>query len=105
MSQLLLPCRGCHRHVESHETSCPFCGVPLSPTQPCNGRCSGLPAARLARAALVAAGAALLGAACQSSQSVIAPYGTPPHFDAGTDSPQDAGAPTDGSPDANDAEK
>ena len=28
MSQLL-PCPACHRHVESHETSCPFCLVAL----------------------------------------------------------------------------
>jgi hypothetical protein len=100
----LIPCPGCHRHVESHETSCPFCRVALSPTRPCTGACSGLPAARLARAALVAAGAALLGAAC-SSQSAIVPYGVSPFPDAGTDSPQDAGAPADGSPDADDADK
>jgi len=100
----LVPCRACQRHVTSDETSCPFCQA-LSPTSPCTGACSGLPSARLARAALVAAGAALLGAACQSSHSAIVPYGIPPHFDAGTESPQDGGAPTDGSPDANDAEK
>ena len=98
----LHPCPACQRHVASTEMSCPFCGVALSPTRPCTGRCSGLPAPRLARAALVAAGAALLGAACESSQSVLAPYGTPPHFDAATESPPDAGTPTDGSPDADD---
>lgn len=100
MSQLL-PCPACNRHLEFHETSCPFCGAALSPAPPCTGSCSGGATTRLARAALVAAGAALVGAACSSSQSVIAPYGTPPHFDAGTESPQDAGAPTDGSPDTN----
>ena len=99
----LLPCGACGRNVKADETACPFCGAALSPPRPCAGGCSGLAAARLARAALVAAGAALLGAAaCDSSPSVVPPYGVPPHFDAGTDSPQDGGAPTDGSPDAND---
>ena len=97
----LIPCRACQRHVASNEASCPFCGA-HSPAQPCTG-CSGPTAARLAQAALVAAGAAaLLGASC-SSNSVIVPYGLPPHQDATVDSPQDAGAPTDGSPDTDDA--
>jgi hypothetical protein len=100
----LVPCPGCDRHVRSDETTCPFCQAALAPTRPCVGGCSGPPAARLARAALVAAGAALLGAACQS-QSVLAPYGTPPHFDAGTQSDRDAGEPTDGPPDSGDAAK
>jgi hypothetical protein len=99
----LIPCPGCQRHVQSQETSCPFCQVALSPARPCTG-CSGPLPARLARAALVAAGAALLGAACQS-QSAIVPYGVSPFPDAGTDSANDAGAPTDGSPDTDDAAK
>ena len=99
----LVPCPGCDRHVRSDETTCPFCQAALAPARPCVG-CSGPPAARLARAALVAAGAALLGAACQS-QSVLVPYGVPPHFDAGTQSDRDAGAPTDGTPDSGDAAK
>jgi hypothetical protein len=100
----LVPCPGCDRHVESGETTCPFCQAALAPRQPCVGGCSGPPAARLARAALVAAGAALLGAACQS-QSVLAPYGTPPppHVDAGAQSDRDAGKRTDGPPDSVDA--
>lgn len=102
MSQLL-PCRACQRHVNSEETSCPFCQA-LAPTKACTGACSGLLSARLARAALVAAGAALLGAACESNSAIV-PYGIPPQFDAGTESPQDGGAPTDGSPDADDAAK
>jgi hypothetical protein len=53
----------------------------------------------------VAAGAALLGAACESSQSVLAPYGTPPHFDGATQSHPDAGEATDGPRDAGDAAK
>jgi hypothetical protein len=105
MSQLV-PCPGCDRHVRSDETTCPFCQAALAPTRPCVGGCSAPPPARLARAALVAAGAALLGAACQS-QSVIAPYGAspPPHFDAGAQPDRDAGAPTDGTPDSGDAAK
>ena len=102
MSQLL-PCPACQRHVESHETSCPFCAAALSPTPACAGGCSGPP--RLARAALLAAGAALLGAACQSSRSAIVPYGIAPYPDAGADSTPDDGAPTDGAPDAGDATK
>jgi hypothetical protein len=102
MSQLV-PCRACQRHVKSDETSCLSCQA-VSPARPCTGACSGLPSARLARAALVAAGAALLGAAC-SSNSAIVPYGIPPQFDAGAEAPQDGEAPTDGAPDADDAAK
>ena len=98
----LLPCPACQRHVTSNEAACPFCGAALSPARPCAG-CSDPPAARVARAALVAAGAALLGAACSSS--FTPPYGTPPHFDAATESSPDGGAPTDGSPNANDSAK
>jgi hypothetical protein len=98
----LAPCPGCDRHVESGETTCPFCQAALAPRQPCVGGCSGPPAGRLARAALVAAGTALLGAACQS-QSVLAPYGTPPQFDASAQAHQDAGKPTDGATDSSDA--
>jgi len=103
MSQLV-PCPACQRHVESNEASCPFCEAALSQTRPCAGGCSS-PPARLARAALVAAGAALLGASCSSSQSTVVPYGVPPHVDGGTDAPQDAGTPPDGSPDTNDGSK
>ena len=105
----LVPCPGCDRHVKADETTCPFCQVALAP-QRCAGRCSRSSTARLAGAALVAAGAALLGAACESSQSVLAPYGTPPHFDAGTPADSaggqtDAGGPTDGAADSGDAAK
>jgi hypothetical protein len=101
----LFPCPACQRHVESTETACPFCQVALVPRTPCVGRCSSSPTpARLAGAALVAAGAALMGAACQS-QSVLAPYGLAPHFDASPQSNHDAGEPTDGRPDAGDSNK
>jgi hypothetical protein len=112
----LVPCPGCDRHVKSEDTTCPFCQAALAPARPCTG-CSGPSAPRLVRAALVAAGAALLGAACQSSTSVLVPYGVPPHFDAaapsggdaGSDrdagSDQDARKATDGPPDSGDAAK
>jgi hypothetical protein len=96
----LVSCPGCDRHVKSEETTCPFCQAALAPVRPCVG-CSGPLAPRLARAALVAAGAALLGAACES-RSVVVPYGVspPPHFDAAAQSDRDAGAPADGPPDS-----
>jgi hypothetical protein len=101
----LVPCPGCDRHVRSDETTCPFCQAALAPRQPCAGGRSGPPAARLARAALVAAaGAALLGAACRT-QSVAPPYGGPPQVDAGTQSDGGVGQPTDGPPDSGDAAK
>ena len=87
----LVPCPGCNRHVKSDETICPFCQAALAPVaaKACTGRCARPSPARLAGAALVAAGAALLGAACESSQSAFPPYGLPPHYDAGT--PVDSG--------------
>jgi hypothetical protein len=100
----LIPCPACHRHVKSDEPACPFCQTALSPGRACAGGCSGPTAARLAKAALVAAGAALLGAACQS-HSPAPPYGTVPQFDAGTETHQEAGEPSDGPPDAGDASK
>ena len=98
----LIPCPGCQRHVQSDEAVCPFCGATVSAGAPCNGRCSGPTAARVAKAALVAAGAAVLGAACWS---VAPPYGGFPSFDAGTQSHPDAEAPTDGGADAKDGSK
>jgi hypothetical protein len=89
----LVPCSGCNRHVKSDETNCPFCQAAVTPvtTGACTGRCARPAPGRLVGAALVAAGAALLGAACESSQSTstFPPYGLPPHFDAGT--PADSG--------------
>ena len=54
------------------------------------------------RRLLMAAGAALLCAACQAS--TIAAYGTPPRFDAGNPT-VDAGGQNDGATDAGDAKK
>ncbi len=65
----------------------------------CAGGCSGPIPARLVRAALVAAAAGALGAACQN-RSIEPPYGGVPLFDAATQSTHDAGEPTDGSPDS-----
>jgi hypothetical protein len=100
----LVPCPDCQRHVRSDERICPFCQTVLSPRAPCTGRCAGPTAARLAKAALVAAGAALLGASCDS-QSTSPPYGLPPHVDAGTQSHPDGGEPTDGGSDVKGAAK
>ncbi len=88
----LVPCSGCNRHLKSDETTCPFCQAAVASVAPeaCAGRCARPSAPRLVSAALVAAGAALLGAACESSQSAVVPYGIPPHFDAGT--PTDSGS-------------
>lgn len=97
----LHPCPGCDRHVSSQETTCPFCQAALIPTRICATGCSGPPAVRPLRVALMAAGAALLGAACQT-QSVTPPYGIPPHFDAGTQSDGDAAEAIDAPPDAGD---
>jgi hypothetical protein len=92
---VLVLCPACSRHVKSEESACPFCQAELLP-RACAGRCFGAPEARLGRLALMAAGAALLGVACQSTGPVPA-YGAPPHVDTG--------APTDGPPDAGDMGK
>src|SRR3954454_18193531 len=96
----LVPCAGCNRHVKSDETTCPFCQAAVAPaaTEACSGRCARPSPARLVSAALVAAGAALLGAGCESSQSTFPPYGISPQFDAGTRT--DGGGQTDAAGDA-----
>jgi hypothetical protein len=57
----LVPCPACSRHVRAAESRCPFCDV----AQPDRALDAGpsLPRRRLGRAALMTAGAALLGAA------------------------------------------
>jgi hypothetical protein len=103
----LVPCPGCNRHVKADETTCPFCQAAVVAPAPgaCSGRCARPSPSRLAGVALVAAGAALLGAACDSSQSAFPPYGISPQFDSGTQSHPDAGASTDGPDGSADAKK
>jgi hypothetical protein len=69
MSQLL-PCPACHRHVDTNEAACPFCGVVL-PEAFRAGRPLVPPPRRLGRAALMAAGATLVGAAACSGNDAI----------------------------------
>jgi hypothetical protein len=83
--------------VDAEATGCPFCSaalVPRAESPPCSGSCAGDAVPRLRRAALIAAGAALLGSGClDDTKNVIVPYGVPPHVDAGApaDAPHDAG--------------
>jgi hypothetical protein len=97
----LVPCSSCNRHVAAEETGCPFCGVALTPldSPPCSGACAGNAFPRVRRAALIAAGAALLGAGCHddTKRNVYPPYGIPPYIDAGS--------PSDAPPDSGDAQK
>src|SRR3954469_651987 len=78
----LVPCPACNRHVnvDVDVSACPFCATALPPTfhaqQP-----PAPPRARLGRAALMAAGATLMGAAaCSSSDAITS-------ADAATDRP------------------
>jgi len=78
----LAPCPGCKRHIGTDETTCPFCSAALSDSFRCEARSR--PRGRLSRAAMVAAGAALLGAeACNTAPAPL--YGPAPPFDAGAD--------------------
>ncbi len=100
MSSLVL-CPGCARHVKSDETACPFCQGALVPKQDrgvCAGPCSGHRFPRLGRAALVAAGAALLCTSCQLSTGQS--YGT-----SAVQPTVDAGGQTDAGLDSGDAVK
>jgi hypothetical protein len=66
----LFPCPTCNRHVDVAERACPFCATAL----PAAFRAQQPPApprARLGRAALMAAGATLMGAAACSSNDAI----------------------------------
>jgi len=76
----LFPCPACNRHVDVAENVCPFCTTAL----PAAFRAQQPPApprARLGRAALMAAGATLMGAAACSSNDAIS------GADAATDRP------------------
>ncbi|HEY2594111.1 MAG TPA: hypothetical protein VGK33_09445, partial [Chloroflexota bacterium] len=76
----LAPCPACNRHVDIAERACPFCATAL----PAAFRGQQRPAplrGRLNRAALMAAGATLMGAAACSSNDGISSK------DAATDRP------------------
>jgi hypothetical protein len=85
----LAPCPTCNRHVSSDETTCPFCAAVLPESLRCRpARRSRL---RVGRAAMFAAGAALLGA--DATFSCSAAYGTPPPVDSGaSNGTKDGGA-------------
>jgi hypothetical protein len=90
MSQPLIPCPSCDRHVFADASACPFCTARLESREgPPRATASPGPR-RLGRAALLAAGAALVGAAACDS-SIAPPYGIPPDFDASTDAPSSPG--------------
>ena len=78
----LAPCPACDRHVSTDETACPFCAAALPETfrcQPTRVQTAG----RMSRAAMIAAGAALMGASC--GNSVRPPYGIAVVPDASAD--------------------
>ena len=83
----LVVCPGCARHVKSDESACPFCQQSLAP-KACAGVCFGPPTTRFGRAALMVAGAALLGVGCSTANTTPA-YGTIPFPDASRET-QDA---------------
>jgi hypothetical protein len=110
MTQRLVPCAGCGRHVKADDAACPFCGgAPIEP------HARSLPSARLGRAATFAFGAALAAATtgCSGSHrpsddggteqedagpvrpdaAIAPPYGAPP--DDGGIAPLYGGAPGD----------
>ena len=104
MSSLVL-CSGCGRHVKSDDRAFPFCQAALV-SQPsaggCQGPCCGHRSPRLGRAALMAAGAALLCAAC--GRSTTAAYGVAIFPDAAGQT-ADAGSHPDSGPDSGDVSK
>jgi len=78
----LAPCPGCKRHIGTDETACPFCSAALLDSFRCQP--GSRPRPRLSRAAMVAAGAALLGAeACNTAPAPL--YGPAPPLDAAAD--------------------
>ena len=63
-----VPCPACNRHVLSAETACPFCTAALPESLRLQTPAP-RPPGRLSRAALLAAGAALMGAEACSRRS------------------------------------
>lgn len=64
----LAPCPACNRHVEVAETACPFCAVKLAESFRGQPR-PAPPPRRLSRAAMMAAGATLMGA-CSANDAI-----------------------------------
>lgn len=64
----LAPCPACRRHVEVVETTCPFCAAVLAESFRGQPR-PVAPPRRLSRAAMMAAGATLLGA-CSANDAI-----------------------------------
>jgi hypothetical protein len=98
-------CPGCARHVKPDETVCPFCQGALVAKQDegvCMGPCAGHRFPRLGRAALAAAGAALLCTSCLPSGGSA--YGVAVITDAGRQT-VDTGGQTDAGLDSGDAAK
>jgi hypothetical protein len=90
----LAPCPACGRHVAVDAAACPFCSAPLPESFRRDHVCQRSPG-RLSRAALVAAGAALLGAeACWSGSAA---YGVAVVEDASAGRPAADGGATGGS--------
>jgi hypothetical protein len=88
-----VPCPACNRHVLSAETACPFCTTALPESLRLQIPAP-RPPGRLSRAALLAAGAALMGAeACSNAVPV---YGAPSGV-GGNNTATDGGG-ADGSP-------
>src|ERR1051325_9388497 len=95
----LTPCPACHRHVESTESTCPFCEAALVPSPDphvCQGPCSGHPSPRLGRLAMMAVGTTFL--CCVDASSPVPLYGPAIIPDSGQ--PADGGTETDAAPDA-----
>ena len=72
----LAPCPSCARHVSASSNICPFCGEATPELRPRRGRS----VKRLSRAAMVAFGATLAAAGCDSGPAAI--YGGPPEPEA-----------------------
>ncbi len=79
----LAPCPACNRHVDVGESACPFCAAALAESFRGQPQPSP-PARRLGRAALMAAGATLMGAGACSNNDAI---GNKPGTDAAIDRP------------------
>ena len=85
----LAPCPACNRHVATDQTTCPFCSVALPDSIRCQEHKR--PHGRLSRAAMLAAGAALISVEAGCS---VAVYGAPNPYDAGVDTGTDTGSDT-----------